>query len=498
MPQRHTPVYCQHKVERVFAPEQFDEIQSWLRDVRARLELSRRHTELMLGDHVDALERLTLRGLTLSEAMHRLDPAQLGDFYLVERTDWYPLDTAAKIYPMSMSLQRMPVFRLSCYLKRPVEPALLQIALSYAIRRFPYFATTIKCGFFWHYIDGARRRFSAKPETERPCAVMKLGNVTSPALRVVYYQNRISVEFFHILADGTGGALFLRTLVKTYLRLLGEEIPDGPDTFDITQPPDPAEWSDDFSFGDEAAGAHGFADKPALQMRGLISYEQPDRVLHYNFSTQALLDVAHKKGVTLTALMLGVIALACRDASPKHAGKRKIQIQLPVNMRKFYPSRTLRNFSMYCGIRLAPGEITTLNDILPKINEQMKLGAAKESLNQTMKLARRLVKCLRFVPLIVKRPIAYLAYGALGDAMFTTTFSNLGNITIAPELAAHMEKFDFVLGPSAQNRAACSMCSFGDRAVFTVTKNTALPLFEDALYRHFIELGLEPYMEGTS
>ena len=29
-----------------------------------------------------------------------------------------------------------------------------------AIRRFPYFATTVKCGFFWHYIDSAMRRFA--------------------------------------------------------------------------------------------------------------------------------------------------------------------------------------------------------------------------------------------------------------------------------------------------------------------------------------------------
>ena len=36
------------------------------------------------------------------------------------------------------------------------------------------------------------------------------------------------------------------------------------------------------------------------------------------------------------------------------------------------------------------------------------------------------------------------------------------------------------------------------RQVLTVTKNTPLTLFEDSLYRHFVESGLEPYMEGTS
>ena len=80
---------------------------------------------------------------------------------------------------MSMGLKRMMVFRLSCYLKKPVEPAIMQMALSYTIRRFPYFATTVKCGFFWHYIDSAMRRFAVRQESKLPCAVMKLGQVSS-------------------------------------------------------------------------------------------------------------------------------------------------------------------------------------------------------------------------------------------------------------------------------------------------------------------------------
>ena len=194
---------------------------------------------MMLRDHLEALALLTDRGLPLEKALARLDPGQLGGFYLSERTDWYPLDHAAKIYPMSMGLKRMMVFRLSCYLKKPVEPAIMQMALSYTIRRFPYFATTVKCGFFWHYIDSAMRRFAVRQESKLPCAVMKLGQVSSPTLRVVYWQNRVSVEFFHILTDGTGGSVFLRTLVKTYLRLLGESVSDGPETLCLDQPPDP-------------------------------------------------------------------------------------------------------------------------------------------------------------------------------------------------------------------------------------------------------------------
>jgi len=44
---------------------------------------------------------------------------------------------------------------------------------------------------------------------------------------------------------------------------------------------------------------------------------------------------------------------------------------------------------------------------------------------------------------------------------------------------------------------ADNRCKDGDRAVFSVVKNTPLPAFENALYAYRVKLGLEPYIEGT-
>jgi hypothetical protein len=37
------------------------------------------------------------------------------------------------------------------------------------------------------------------------------------AFRVIVYHNRIAVEFFHSLTDGTGALIFLKNLVAEYL-----------------------------------------------------------------------------------------------------------------------------------------------------------------------------------------------------------------------------------------------------------------------------------------
>lgn len=483
--------------QKLFPPAEQPTVMEYLTMVQHRLRLSRKHNQQMLEDHVRGLRWLCDHGQTLDSAMARLNPEHLGSFYQQERTDWYPLDVAAKIYPLSMSVKRMMVFRLSCYLKEPVVPEMLQMALTYVMRRFPSFATTIKCGFFWHYLDSGMRRYAVRPETKLPCAVMKVGAVHSPSLRVVYFGNRISVEFFHILTDGTGGSVFLRTLVKTYLELLGAEIPDFDGAFSLEETPDPAEWKDAFPVSGKGP-AHGFSDKPALQMKGMLPLEQPNRVLHYNLSTKALLEAAHRYGGTMTGFLLGLCMLACRDASriSRHS-RKKVQIQLPVNMRKFYPVKTLRNFSMYTSIRLHPRQITTMAEMMPEIMAQIKAGTAQQPLEETMRLSCRLVRWLRFVPLIIKRPIAYFIYGKLGDGVFTTTLSNLGAIRLPEEMAAYVDKFDFVLGPPVENRAVLSVCSYGDKTVLTVVKNTRLTLFEDALYNALLAEGLTPYMEGS-
>ena len=83
----------------------------------------------------------------------RLNPENLGNFYKRNSQLWFPLDNAAIVYPLGMKFGQMPMFRLSAYLKEKIKPDLLQMALNFTIKRFPSFATTIKTGFFWHYLE---------------------------------------------------------------------------------------------------------------------------------------------------------------------------------------------------------------------------------------------------------------------------------------------------------------------------------------------------------
>ena len=334
----------------------------------ARIDLPRAQKRALISDFRRAAEVLVSRGLSPAEAAARLGHERLGDFYLSAPDYWYPLDDAAKIYPMSMTDGWMSVFRLSAYLDAPVEPSLLQLALGLTMPRFPFFAMKIKRGVFWHYIDGVKRRFTVQPETELPCAPMNVAAGDSQSFRVLYYGRRVSVEFFHILTDGTGGLAFL------------------------------------------------------------------------------------------TALLLAFMTEAAHAASDESRGD--ISIQVPVNMRKFCPSKTLRNFSMYCSVRTPWAEAGEAERLLPDITRQLSERASETAMRGMLASTAEMVRLLGRVPLAVKRPAARIAYGFLGERAFTSTLSNLGAAKLPPEVEAHVEKLDFVLGTGERAHAAdCWICA---------------------------------------
>lgn len=464
---------------------------------KKHFDLPASEEKLLLEDAREALMALTGAGTDLDEAVRRLSPANLGGFYAHEALSWYPLDDAAKIYPLSLKFGRMPIFRLSCYLLKPVVPQLLQAALDFTIKRFPSFATIVRRGFIWHYLDSIKRRFSVSKESGPPCQPLKITAAGVQSFRVLYHENRISVEFFHVLTDGHGGTVFLKTLVAEYLRLTGVEFTPSEGVFDINEPARGGEFSNDFErFCPNSRKTGGFGGKAALQMGGKLSRLAPCRVCQLVYSTDSLLECAHNMGVSVTALVLSLMFHAQCSATESREGLMKIQV--PVDMRHhFTESETLRNFSMYCSIDLSPNQVTDIRQTALEVADQLKSRSTFEEMAVMMTTARKLVRSLRFIPLVAKIPVARFLYGFLGDSRFSNTLSNLGRITMPPELASQIAGFDFVLGTTVVSRAACAICSFGGNTVLSVSKSTKDPSFEERLLTLSESLGLETRVTET-
>jgi hypothetical protein len=470
-------------------------LQAFFDDVSLHCQLPKLWKKQMRADFEEAILYYLNSGLSLDEALSRLDAKYLGGFYAHPPVMWFPLDEAAKIYPLSMTHGRMAVFRLSVYLKKPIVPELLQMALHFTVKRFPSFATTLKKGIFWHYLDTAKRRFRGDMEHDLPCQPLKVSASGSRSLRVLYWKNRVSVEFFHVLTDGTGGMEFLKVLLGEYIRLLGAEFEPEGLLLDVFDSASPQETENAFRNVPSEKHASGFVDKTVVQMSGALAKVYPCRILHLKMDAQKLSQTAKCYGATVTEYLLGLMFLAGKAATDELQGQCSIQV--PVNMRKFYPSQTLRNFSMYCGVRLDIGEITTLEQMLPNIHSQLTEKASKIPMSQMITATKKLVSSVRYVPLAVKQPVAKAVYGFLGDKIFSNTLSNMGVVRLPEAFYDYVDSMDFVLGTAMTNRAECTLVTFGNTATFSISKLTRDPSFEEKLESLLARENIPVRIEGS-
>ena len=158
-------------------------IEGLFSSLSSRLNLASIYEKQIIKDYDRALISLIERGVSVADAVFRLNPEKLGGYYCRESKAWYPLDSSAKVYPLSMSRNKMQVFRLSAYMTEDVVPELLQVALNAVMTRFPSFAVSVRRGFFWHYLDGLKARFEVTEENDVPCGGIDISSSRSPALR---------------------------------------------------------------------------------------------------------------------------------------------------------------------------------------------------------------------------------------------------------------------------------------------------------------------------
>lgn len=446
-------------------------------DRRCRLNHSDKRR--LWRDFEQALEHYTRQGLALSQMLARLDPCRLGHFYEKPSRRWLPLDDAAKLYPLSMERGRMSVFRLSATLQHPIVPALLQMALNFTVQRFPAYTATLKKGVFWHYLDATTRRYSAEPERTIPCQPIKISRSGAQSFRVLYYENRISVEFFHVLCDALGGMRFLTALVSEYLRLCGEQIAPDPRIPDILEPPPDAELENAFlRIPGKRFGLPGAA-KPALQFGGVLTRTKPCQILHLQMDAGALKAVAERAGVSVTAYMLALFFVAGKAAVTEPQGY--LNFQVPVDLRKYFPSPTLRNFVLPCGIGLPLSAIDTPAALCSRIDAQLRQKASKSAMTDAASAITGIIELVAPIPLVVKKPVFQHSYGFVSDRLYSGILSNLGVIQLPPDLARHVRSIDAVIGPSILQRARSMLVTYGGTATLTITKTTTDTTFEDSL-----------------
>ena len=167
------------------------------------------------------------------------------------------------------------------------------------------------------------------------------------------------------------------------------------------------------------------------------------------------------------------------------------------DLRKYYKTKTLRNYSLYTTISMRKKDITDFNCVLDEVKRQSREKITKDNIDKQAYRAVNLVKSVNLIPLFIKHPIANFIYRYFGDKSSTTVLSNLGMINIPKELQEKIEKFDFVLGTNLTNRILFSVISVNNILTLTLSKFTTNKSVENNLYNLLKEHDLILEIHGS-
>ena len=415
--------------------------------------------------------------------------------------NWYRLDTAALIFPAISRRDWCNAFRVSATLNEEIDPAILQRATDEMRGRFPSYFVTLRKGFFWYYLEESRQRVEIRRDYAYPLTFMSRRELKRNCMRVLYYQNRIAAEFFHSLADGRGGSIFLCNLVARYLELKhGLSFPRGELLRDLGQPPPREELEDSF-LKNAAEVASGRKEASSYRLHGTREGRGFKTLTTGIVDTQALLDLAHRYQVTVTALLAAVMAesiIAMQNTELPRRRQRPVKVTIPVDLRRLYGSRTLRNFSLVLNIGVDPrfGDYT-LPELCSAMYHQLCLQATKQNMAGMIAAnvqPQQLVP-LRLAPVFLKNLVMDGVYRRSGESGGSLNISNLTTLPLPEEMRPYVSRMEFIIGPQRSYPNNCSVLSYGGKTYINMIRSIRESELERRFFSRLVELGVAVEIE---
>lgn len=372
--------------------------------------------------------------------------------------DWSRLDNAAKIFPSADSGANSQVFRFSCELKDPIDQRILQTALDETIEVFEVYRYIMKRGIFWYYLERSDIVPIVTEEHKPPCSAIYHRDRRNLLFSVTYFRNRINLEVYHVLSDGTGAMHFLRTLTAKYIHARYKTENTMPN-YDASRTQMKADsfakyYSDTRSCKKQKRPA-------ACRLKGAKIPEDRLSIITGHISVKSALAAAHESQVTITAFLSALFMESIGEEISERAKRKDVVLAIPVNLRQFFPSKSARNFFslVFTGYNFSEN-ISSFNRIAAKINSDLKENLTPEKLAVNIDAFSNVENNFfaKIAPLFFKDICLKYAY-RLSMRQSTATISNIGIVKMPEPLKKYIKSFDVYTGT---NKVQICLCSYED------------------------------------
>ncbi|MBE6543753.1 MAG: hypothetical protein E7675_05080 [Ruminococcaceae bacterium] len=421
-----------------------------------------------------------------------------------QKLHWLKLDNAAKIYPAAKRRGWINFFRLSVTLSEKVDPAVLQNALDAIHKRFPSICARLCHGLFWYYLEEMPQAPIVREEGPCPLITENKKALGKSAIRVIYYDNRIAVEYFHSITDGTGGMVFLKSLVAEYIhQRYGAIIPYSREILDPRDPVRKEELEDCFQKHEGRVG-RSRNDSRTYKLRGTKKGGKFLDLTCGELDSGELLHIAHDYEVSVTEFLCAVMLKSLITHQNEHISnidrQRPVKVLIPVNLRRLYGEETLRNFSQYItpGIDPRLGEYT-LRELAKAVHHHMGEELTPQKMSARIKVNTDAEKSIfaRIPPLFIKNLVMRAVYDSVGETTSCLNISNLGIVRLPEEMAKYVDRFDFIIGPPASTPNNCSVVTYKGKVYINFIRNIKESELERIFFTNLVKLGLHVKIQSN-
>ncbi len=395
---------------------------------------------------------------------------------------WYRLDNAAKIYPPTTNSRRGATFALSATLTEQIDDHILTDAVNEVLVRFPSFKTCLKRGVFWYYLEENTKPFEVKPLEAHYLKPINPKDTNDYLFRVYYRERTITMVVYHVLGDGNGAMEVFKSLIYEYLKLSGKKVDSTGLEKPMSAPHTESEIDDTFKAVYDKTKGKRPKEGNAFKTYGTPFGWDGCGLMLGKAKIEQVKEVAKKYDCTITALLGAISMYACYLGfiRNKKVKNKNVKILVPVNMRKWYPSETVRNFALFVRLSHNFSKEITLEDCIELCKTQLKDGLTRENLDAiiTANVKSERNPFVKIVPLAIKDVIMRLVYTRVGDNLHTYNLSNLGLITLPESVSKYVTDIVFNLGAS-----------------YSCKSHMAVVSYKDNIYVSFSRLFVENYME---
>lgn len=377
---------------------------------------------------------------------------------------WMKTDTASIMFSSLSSKTWGRTYRTAVVFKdEEINETILRQAASDIMPRFPAMHSKLKNGFFWNYLELTDALPEIRPEHSAGLTPITMREDNRPDFRIVYHKRRVAIECAHHLTDGKGASEYFKALLSRYA-----ELTKNPDSVYSCIVPTEGELSNAYADYYVKGGEKPAEDKSEAYHLDCKIENDFMQFIFAMMSVDELKNKSKEKGISITEYLTVALIMGTLNHS-KTPINEPVVIAVPVNLRPFFPTESLRNFVVQSKIVFNPEGRTdwTFDEICSKISGQLKNNTKPSELQKQLNKFGSLVNnpVLKIVPYFIKQPVLKTSQKKT-HAGFTTIMTNIGVTEFDDKLADRIERVEGVNGDTSGYGLVCTCSATSFRDVF--------------------------------